>query len=121
MDIQRAKSILEVLEDGINPVTGEILPMNDSCNQVEVVRALHTVLKEFKEEKPKQKNQQVENAGKSWSKEEEENLCRMFDEGSSQGEIARQLKRTRGAIKARLVALGKIQEEQMPWTPKMKW
>ena len=121
MDIQRAKNILEVLADGINPITGELLPMIDSCNQVEVVRALHTVLKELKEEKPKQKNPLVENAGKPWSKEEEENLCRMFDEGRSQGEIARQLKRTRGAIKARLVAMGKIQEEQIPWTPKMKW
>ena len=45
MDIIRAKEILEILADGVNPMTGEVLPDGDSCNQVEVVRAIHTVLK----------------------------------------------------------------------------
>ena len=44
MDICHAKELLTVLADGINPLTGEVLPSSDSCNQVEVVRALHAVL-----------------------------------------------------------------------------
>ena len=29
MDIQRAKELLTLLADGVNPVTGEILPEDD--------------------------------------------------------------------------------------------
>lgn len=39
MDILRAKEIVEILADGVNPMTGEILSEGDSCNQAEVVRA----------------------------------------------------------------------------------
>ena len=39
MDVVRAKEILETLADGVNPMTGEILPEWDSCNQADVVRA----------------------------------------------------------------------------------
>ena len=45
MDIQRAKELLAVLSGGVNPLTGEVLPEDDSCNQVEIVRALNTVLR----------------------------------------------------------------------------
>ena len=31
MDIQRAKELLAVLSDGVNPLTGEVLPEDDSC------------------------------------------------------------------------------------------
>lgn len=39
MDILRAKEIIEGLADGVNPLTGEVLSPEDSCNQAEVVRA----------------------------------------------------------------------------------
>ena len=44
MDIERAKELLTVLSDGVNPLTGELLSEDDSCNQVEIIRALNTVL-----------------------------------------------------------------------------
>ena len=44
MDIERAKELLAVLADGVNPITGELLSDDDSCNQVEIVRALHTAV-----------------------------------------------------------------------------
>ena len=47
MDIQKAKEILSILADGINPITGEALATYDSCNQADVVRALHSVLMEL--------------------------------------------------------------------------
>lgn len=43
-DIQRVKEIFEVLADGVKPMTGATLPLQDSCNQVEGVRALHAAL-----------------------------------------------------------------------------
>ena len=87
MDIIRAKEILEILADGVNPMTGEVLPGSDSCNQVEVVRAIHAVLKHIDLEPEKPKRPQPENAGKPWTEEDEEVLSRMFDTGCTRKEI----------------------------------
>ena len=107
MDIIRAKEILASLADGVNPMTGELLPVIDSCNQVEVVRAIHTVLK-YMEESGKKKYPRFENAGKPWTRDDEEILCRMFDTGCNKKEICNHFQRSGGAIAARLVRLGKI-------------
>lgn len=105
MDILHAKDLLSALADGINPLTGEVLSEEDSCNQIEIVRALHTVLDAI----PKSKlSQSPENAGKPWTKEEETALVEAFDEGESVARIAKVHGRSRGAIEARLVALGKM-------------
>ena len=110
MDIIRAKEILEVLADGVNPMTGEKLPEWDSCNQVEIVRALHTVLKNLESIQVKKNKPQAENAGKPWTKDDEEILCRMFETGCTTRDICNQLGRTKGAIAARLIQLGKIRD-----------
>ena len=109
MDIIRAKEILEMLADGVNPMTGEVLPYSDSCNQVEVVRAIHAVLKHIAVEPEKPKRPMPENAGKPWTKDDEEILCRMFDTGCTEKEICNHFQRSSGAIAARLVRLGKIE------------
>lgn len=44
MDTMRAKELLSRLADGIDPLTGELLPGDSVCNQAEIVRALHTAL-----------------------------------------------------------------------------
>lgn len=108
MDIQRAKELLAVLSDGVNPVTGEVLPENDSCNQVEIVRALNTVLRFLDNQPQKSTKPSPDNAGKPWTVEDEEALSRMFKQGYSQKEICGHFKRSPGAIAARLVKLGKI-------------
>lgn len=41
MDVQRAKELLTVLADGVDPLTGEVLPDDHVCNKGEIVRALH--------------------------------------------------------------------------------
>lgn len=110
MDIIRAKELLETLADGVNPMTGEVLPECDSCNQLEVVRALHTVLKSLESISETRKKPQAENAGKPWSEEDEERLSQMFEAGYTSREICDHFGRTKGAIAARLVRLGKIRE-----------
>ena len=112
MDIWRAKEILETLADGVNPMTGEVLPNYDSCNQVEIVRAIHTVLKYLNIEPAKTKQSQLENAGKPWTRADEEILCRMFDTGCSGEVICNHFQRSHGAIAAKLVKLGKISERR---------
>lgn len=108
MDVVRAKEMLQDLADGVNPLTGELLSGEDSCNQVEVVRALHTILAELNK-KTDRKKSLPENAGKPWSEEMDRTLSRMFDEGYSKKQMCDHFKRTRGSIGARLVFLGKIQ------------
>lgn len=105
MDIERAKEVLQTLADGVNPSTGELLPGEDSCSQVEVVRALHTVLRVLDTQK---KKTLPENAGKPWTEQEDETLCKMFDSGAGRKEICNYFKRTSGAITSRLARLGKI-------------
>lgn len=108
MDIFRAKDLLTILADGINPVTGEVLPTYDSCNQVEVVRALHAVLNYLNLRDQKNTKQQLENAGKPWSDVEKEILVNEYRSGLKINEISKRHGRSRGAIEAKLVQLGLI-------------
>ena len=110
MDIEYAKELLTVLSDGVNPLTGEVLVAEDSCNQIEIVRALNIVLRTLDRQSQKESKTLPENAGKPWVKEDEEILCRMFDTGCTKEEICNYFKRSAGAIAARLVKLGKISE-----------
>lgn len=113
MELIRAVELLEILADGVNPVTGEVLPDDDSCNQAEVVRALHTVLRAVEQEmqpSKKTKKAQPENAGKPWTAEDDALLCEMFDAGCDSKELCSCFKRTKGAISARLVRLHKISD-----------
>ena len=107
MDVKRAKEILEMLADGVDPVTGEVLGNYHVCNQAEVVRALHVAV-DVLEKKAASQRKLPENAGKPWTKEDEAVLCRMFDAGSTKRDMCRYFKRTPGALAARLVQLGKI-------------
>ena len=106
MDIQYAKQLLESLADGMDPLTGEVLPQNDICNHPDIIRALHTILRELDRERPPK--QMPENAGRPWTKEDDEELCRRFDNGCSAKELSNAFKRTQGAITSRLKRLGKI-------------
>ena len=108
MDIERAKELLTALSDGVNPITGEVLPEDDSCNQVEVVRAFNIILRCLDDEIKKSCKKLPENSGKPWTAQNDEDLCRMFDEGIPCKAICDQMGRTKGSIAARLVRLGKI-------------
>ena len=107
MDNFRAKEIIKCLADGVNPLTGEVLPPEDSCNQPEVIRAFHVILSVLPEKKQKS---QPENAGKPWTSEDERVLAAMYDEGKTRKEICEYFKRSTGGIVARLVRLGKISD-----------
>ena len=111
MELKQAREIVKTLADGIHPVTGEILPAEDSCNQPEVIRALHAVLDaipgdgEINPCKP-------EKAGRKWTPADDKYLCQLFDEGCSATELCRIFQRTHKGIAARLVRLGKIEERK---------
>lgn len=113
MDIARAKELIAGLADGLDPLTGEVLPDDSVCNRPEIVRALHTVLAELS---PKAAKQLPAHAGEPWTEAEENKLIEEFDAGMRISAIAKEHGRTRGAIESRLSGLGK--KERVPKFPK---
>ena len=108
MEINRAKEIISALAEGIDPITGEVLPDDSVCNKGEVVRAFYAVLDSL--EIQKQNKSAPKNAGKPWTIEEENHLKELFGKGLSKKEIANELCRTTGSISSRLVRLGLIND-----------
>ena len=109
MDIERAKEIVSTLAQGIDPVTGEILPADHVCNQAEVIRALYCVLDKVNKTPSKSP---AENAGKPWTEGDDSKLCQMFEHGATKREMCKYFKRSHGSITARLIRLGKVTSPQ---------
>ena len=106
MDIQHAKELLKTLADGTNPLTGEVLSQNDSCNQPDIVRALYVALAELDKQPGRTKGLQPENAGKPWTPEDDERLIECFKSGMTPKELCNEFKRSSGSISSRLARLG---------------
>lgn len=67
MDIQRAKELLTVLADGIDPLTGEVLPDDHVCNKGEIVRALNCAVEVLSRRKKNHYLRTMESRGqRSW-------------------------------------------------------
>lgn len=103
MDINRAKEIIEALAEGIDPITGEVLPDDNVCNKGEVVRAFYSIIEVLNK---KQKKNMPENAGKPWSREEEILIAQLYSDGLSVRNIANKLGRSTGSIGSRLEKMG---------------
>ena len=84
MDVQRAKELLTVLADGVDPLTGEVLPDDHVCNKGEIVRALHCAVEELSR---RRKKPLPENNGKPWTEELDDELCRLFDGGMKKKDL----------------------------------
>ena len=108
MDINRAKEIISALAEGIDPTTGEILSDDSVYNKGDVVRALYTVLSSL--DAKKSKRSLPENAGKPWSKDEEERLKELYNSGLAKKDISKEMRRTIGSISSRLKRLGLIND-----------
>lgn len=115
-----AKSIIEALAFGKNPLSGETLAEQSVFHYPQVIRALFVAVESLSPArnghapqpavvaKPKPA---LANAGLKWTSEQETELLAAFDQGKEVKEIAVQMGRTRGSITARLVRLGRITEE----------
>jgi len=110
MEIQEALQIVRKLADGIHPETGEVLQTDCLYQQPQVVRALHCAAGalEFQDERERAKKFLPANAGKSWSNQEDAQICDELGRGVNFQEIAKTHNRTIRSIIARLVRLGKI-------------
>jgi hypothetical protein len=121
MDIIKAKEIVEMLADGIDPTTGEILPLDSHYNDPEIIRALFTVLRSVrmpakaskKSIKEKQKenieNGRPKNAGLPWTEEQRKEISSLLIQGKTIVELSEHFERTEGAITSELTHQGLIE------------
>lgn len=110
METDRAIEILKLLSDGVDPFTGEIFPANSPSQHPDTVRALFKAIDALRKIQSRHVRQGnlPENAGKPWTEGEDNQLTNSYDGGKSFKEISEEHKRTEGAIKSRLLKLGKI-------------
>ena len=111
MQKSTAIDIIKLLADGVHPMTGEQLDKDHVINEPDVIRALNTALEAFaSEEKRIQRQRDLpKRVGKPWSEQEDKALINAFDSGISLNDLVDKHQRTRGAIRTRLVRLGKIE------------
>ena len=103
MDIVKAKEIISILAEGIDPITGEVLPDECVCNKPEVIRAFYCILNE---KITKSKTSSPENAGKPWTEENDSELTELYKTGMKKSELQKHFKRSAASIEARLLKLG---------------
>ena len=113
MSPERAVEIIENLVDGIHPLTGEILPESNICEEPGIMDALNYAIQVLNErivaeraieqyrrqlvkdtsvKDDKTKRKQPENAGKPWLPEDDAELLKLYKAGASVTEIAKQYK-----------------------------
>jgi hypothetical protein len=107
MELQEAITTIRALADGLNPTTREALDAQEACRQPQSVKALNRALAAMVAQQEREKNSPG-NAGRSWSRAEDQQVCEELRQGKDINEMAKAHNRTVPAIAARLVKLGKI-------------
>ena len=103
MDIIRSKEIIRALAEGVDPITGEVLPEESVYNSPEVIRALYTLLEYINKDINRDP---LRNAGKPWTDAEDDKLRDEFHSKTKISDIAKEHGRSYGAIESRLDKLG---------------
>ena len=110
MDIIRARQIVRLLAEGVDPFTGEVLSNESVYNKPDVIRALYTLLEATTPNTESSKATQAldpkRNAGKPWTEIEDNKLRDEFVEKKKISDIAKEHGRTNNAIESRLDYLG---------------
>jgi hypothetical protein len=116
-------SILRALARGVDPATGEAFAGNHACQQPGTVRALCAAVAQLARAAaepaavPTRRSAEAPpKAGQPWDATEEQALVAAFDAGGKLGALAREFGRSRAAVEARLVRLGKL-----PGNPGLRW
>ena len=111
MDREQALKILNALANGVHPATGEVFAADSAYQHPDTVRALFEAVRSLEGSPAPQAARNDANAMQNfvrWTPEEEERLTAGFDAGKSSAELAKLHNRSRAAIEARLLKLGKI-------------
>ena len=113
MDREQALKILNALANGVHPATGEVFAADSAYQHPDTVRALFEAVRAMEGGRPapagERKSGDVPaNTFVRWTPGEEERLAAGFDAGRTSAELAKLHNRSRAAIEARLLKLGKI-------------
>jgi hypothetical protein len=113
MDREQALKILNALANGVHPATGEVFAADSPYQHPDTVRALFEAVRSLESgtaaAAPERKSGDIPaNTFVRWTPEEEERLAAGFDAGKTSAELAKLHNRSRAAIEARLLKLGKI-------------
>ncbi|MGH9498233.1 MAG: hypothetical protein ACRD3L_03755 [Terriglobales bacterium] len=111
MEINDAIAIIRALADGVNPTTREALGAIDACRLPQSIKALNRALGALLAQQDREKRNPA-NAGRSWSRAEDQQVCEELRQGKDINEMAKVHNRTVAAIAARLLKLGKIMPEK---------
>jgi len=114
MEKEQTLRILNALANGVHPATGEKFAADGPYQHPDTVRALFEAMRAVEggaatapapERKPASPQS---GSGSRWSGEEEQRLAAAFDAGEPVDALARAHNRSRAAIEARLVRMGKM-------------
>jgi hypothetical protein len=115
MEREQTLKILNALANGVHPATGEVFAAESPYQHPDTVRALFEAMRTVESVEPKpapvheRKTSDVPaNTFVRWSLEEEVRLASAFDAGKTTAELAKLHNRSRAAIEARLLKMGKI-------------
>lgn len=107
----QSQQVIRLLAQGINPVTGEVLPNTSPYNEPVVIRALFATLEHVRiPSKPRREKEMPAMHGQPWSPEDRERLAAAFMTGESEARLAEAFQRTPGGIRAELLRQGLIEE-----------
>ncbi len=114
MDDNRAAEILKSLASGVDPGDGTSALPAGALQSPDVVRALFLAAEslEGRVRMTRRNAGLPRNAGKPWSKDEDERLLSGFDGGTAVEALATAHERTRAGIEARLVKYGRLEAEK---------
>ncbi len=125
MNAKDAYTLLETLLDGIDPITGEMLPDEHVCQDPAVLRALHRALVALRNEADTAdeaetvdgRKSRYPRAGQPWTADDDKTLLEMYERGETNYRIAKALQRSSYAIQRRREHLGTDAPLLLPpWT-----
>jgi hypothetical protein len=108
MERQQALKILNALANGVHPLTGEVFAADSPYQHPDTVRALFEAVRALGTDAGEPREQKPTSTFVRWTPDEEERLAAGFDAGKTTAELAKLHDRSRAAIEARLLKLGKI-------------
>ena len=107
-DMNDSLQILLALAEGRHPLTGEALPEESCYQSAKVLRALLAGIEALEKTAGKKDRVLPGAAGNPWDAEEDASLVADFESGTAIKELAQTHRRTEGAIRSRLMKLGKL-------------
>ena len=113
MNASEALAIVTSLASGKNPATQEQYSTDSLYQQPDVIRALFLAREALARRATleRRRKHQATNTGQPWTTEEESSLLEDYEKGVTIPELARLFQRSPLAVRARLVKLGKIEDD----------